>query len=72
VPGVELQDPKDHDNDSQPTPMPAAHTGTLYQLSNSMREKTRELAATGLYVTVYDNININFRNPEQIIGHHGE
>jgi hypothetical protein len=33
-------------------------TGTLHQLSDSMREKARELASTGLYGTVYDNINI--------------
>jgi hypothetical protein len=47
-------------------------TGTLYQLSEYMRQETRKVAATGLFATVYDNININFRNPEEIIGRHGE
>lgn len=47
-------------------------TGTLNQLSKYMREETQILAATGLFVTVYDNININFPNPEEIIGRHGE
>ena len=47
------------------------HTGTLHQLSNSMRSRTREVAATGLFSVVYDNININFRNAEQIVGRHG-
>ena len=51
---------------------PKVPTGTLYQLSESMRQETREIAATGLFATVYDNININFRNPEEIIGRHGE
>jgi len=46
-------------------------TGTVYQLSDSMRSRARELAATGLFSVVYDNVNINFRNPEQIIGRHG-
>jgi hypothetical protein len=46
-------------------------TGTLHQLSDSMRSRTRELAATGLFSVVYDNININFRNAEQIVGRHG-
>ncbi|KIM41147.1 hypothetical protein M413DRAFT_72593 [Hebeloma cylindrosporum] len=49
---------------------PKVPTGTLYQLSASMREETRKIAATGLFATVYDNININFRNPEEIIGRH--
>ena len=51
---------------------PKVPTGTLYQLSESMRQETRKVAATGLFATVYDNININFRNPEEIIGRHGE
>lgn len=46
-------------------------TGTLHQLSESMREKTQELAATGLFGVVYDNINIDLRNAEQIVGRHG-
>ena len=51
---------------------PKVPTDTLYQLSESMRQETREIAATGLFATVYDNININFCNPEEIIGRHGE
>jgi hypothetical protein len=51
---------------------PKVPTGTLYQLSEHMRQETQKVAATGLFVTVYDNININFPNPEEIIGRHGE
>ena len=46
-------------------------TGTLHQLSESMREKTQDIAATGLFGVVYDNINIDLRNAEQIVGRHG-
>ena len=46
-------------------------TGTLHQLSDSMRSHTRSMAATGLFSVVYDNVNINFRNAEQIVGRHG-
>lgn len=46
-------------------------TGTLHQLSDSMRSQARELAATGLFSVVYDNINLHFGSPEQIIGRHG-
>ena len=46
-------------------------TGTLHQLSESMRTQAREIAATGLYLVVYDNINIQLRTAEQIIGRHG-
>ena len=46
-------------------------TGTLLQLSESMREKTQEIAATGLFGVVYDNINIDLRNAEEIVGRHG-
>jgi len=47
------------------------YTGTLHHLSDSLRSQTRDIAATGLYSTVYDNINMMFRNAEQIIGRHG-
>ena len=47
------------------------YSGTLRQLSDSMRARARQIAATGLYSIVYDNINIMFRSPEQIIGRHG-
>jgi hypothetical protein len=56
----------------QDSEAPKVPTGTLYQLSESMQQETREIAATGLFATVYDNININFRNPEEILGRHGE
>jgi hypothetical protein len=46
-------------------------SGTLHQLSDSMRIEARQIAATGLFSVVYDNININMRSPEQIIGRHG-
>lgn len=47
------------------------YTGTLQQLSESMRARTRLIAKHGLYSTVYDNINMMFRNAEQLIGRHG-
>ena len=47
------------------------YTGTLHHLSDSLRRRMRNIAATGLYSTVYDNINMMFRNAEQIIGRHG-
>jgi hypothetical protein len=46
-------------------------TGTLHQLSESMRTQARQIAATGVYLVVYDNINIQLRTAEQIIGRHG-
>lgn len=53
-------------------PVPCTqYSGTLRQLSDSMRARARVIAATGLYSTVYDNINMMFRNSEQIIGRHG-
>lgn len=53
-------------------PVPCSqYSGTLRQLSDSMRARARVIAATGLYSTVYDNINMMFRNAEQIIGRHG-
>ncbi|KAK6972268.1 hypothetical protein R3P38DRAFT_2812403 [Favolaschia claudopus] len=42
--------------------------GTLRQLSNSMRDMARAVAATGLYAASYDNINMVFRAAEQILG----
>lgn len=42
--------------------------GTLKRLSDAMRGAYRVLAETGLYGTVYDNINFMDRNAEQIIG----
>ena len=46
-------------------------TGTLHQLSKSMHTQARQIAATGLYLVVYDNINIQLWTAEQIIGCHG-
>ncbi|KZP08017.1 hypothetical protein FIBSPDRAFT_914360 [Athelia psychrophila] len=49
----------------QPKPWDA---GTLRVLSNCMRTIARSVAATGLFGTVYDNINMVFRTAEQVIG----
>ena len=56
--------------DLEPDPS-NCYTGTLRQLSGSMRARARVIAATGLFSTVYDNINMMFRSAEQIIGRHG-
>ncbi|KAG6916062.1 hypothetical protein DXG01_008587 [Tephrocybe rancida] len=53
-----------------PATAPIQRTGTLRQLSGSMRDMARAIASTGLYGVVYDNINIMFRNSEQVIGRH--
>ncbi|KAF8177453.1 hypothetical protein BJ912DRAFT_856950 [Pholiota molesta] len=45
-------------------------SGTLHQLSDSMRREAHQIATTGLFCVVYDNININVRSAEQIIGRH--
>ena len=45
--------------------------GVLYQLSDSLLAKIRSIASTGLYSIVYDNINMMFRSPEQIVVRHG-
>ncbi|KAK7021950.1 hypothetical protein VNI00_017129 [Paramarasmius palmivorus] len=44
--------------------------GTLRQLSTSCRGVTRSVTSVGLYGTVWDNINMNYVNAEQIIGRH--
>lgn len=46
--------------------------GTLRVLSNSMRDMARGVAATGLFASVYDNINMVFKASEQIMGRTGE
>ena len=48
----------------------SSFTGTLHQLSESLRTNIRSIASTGLYSIVYDNINMMFCNAEQIVGHH--
>ncbi|KAH9039679.1 hypothetical protein EDB84DRAFT_1477500, partial [Lactarius hengduanensis] len=45
--------------------------GTLEALSESMRKLTREVAASDLYVLVYDNINMLWKVAEQILGRTG-
>ncbi|KAH9033154.1 hypothetical protein EDB83DRAFT_2229397, partial [Lactarius deliciosus] len=45
------------------------HLGTLEALSESMRKVAREVAASGLYVLMYDNINMVWKAAEQILGH---
>ncbi|KAH9017801.1 hypothetical protein EDB84DRAFT_1520840 [Lactarius hengduanensis] len=42
--------------------------GTLEALSESMRKVACEVAASGLYVLVYDNINMVWKVAEQILG----
>jgi hypothetical protein len=51
---------------------PPQYTGTLRQLSQSMRANARSIAANMPYSVVYDNINMMFRNSEQIVGRHGK
>jgi hypothetical protein len=41
-------------------------------LSDAMRDMAHSIAATGLFATSYDNINMVFRAAEQIIGCTGE
>lgn len=45
--------------------------GSLRQLSDSMVDMAQAIAATGLYGTSYDNINMVFRVAEQILGRTG-
>ncbi|KAF8075810.1 hypothetical protein FPV67DRAFT_1711092 [Lyophyllum atratum] len=68
-----LETPEHAPTDEAPEAAAAApprRTGTLHQLSGAMRDMARATAATGLYGLVYDNINIMFRNAEQIVGRH--
>ena len=46
--------------------------GTLEFLSESMWEVARHIAATGMFLTVYDNINMVWKVAEQIVGRTGE
>lgn len=45
--------------------------GSLRQLSLSMVDMARGIAATGLFATSYDNINMVFHAAEQIVGRTG-
>ncbi|KAF8189330.1 hypothetical protein BJ912DRAFT_967209 [Pholiota molesta] len=40
------------------------------RMEHSMRKDARDIAASGLFATVYDNINMNMNNAEQILGRH--
>jgi len=55
----------------EPEQIPCQRTGTLHQLSDAMRAEAWEIAKTGLFGTVYDNINMNLRSAEQVVGRHG-
>lgn len=46
--------------------------GTLDYLSESMRKLARMVAASMLFLTVYDNINMMWKVAEQIVGRTGE
>ncbi|KII93222.1 hypothetical protein PLICRDRAFT_100248 [Plicaturopsis crispa FD-325 SS-3] len=59
--------PSGSDRSRSPSPVPGP-TGTLRTLSESMMVSARSVAATGLYATVYDNINMVFHAAEQIMG----
>lgn len=52
-------------------PHASQHARTLDQLSESVREESRQLAATGIYGSMYDNVNFAFNTGEQILGRHG-
>lgn len=56
---------------SELPPTVLLRTGTLHQFSDSMRKDAQDIAASGLFATVYDNINMNMNNAEQILGRHG-
>ncbi|TFK58861.1 hypothetical protein BDN72DRAFT_806316 [Pluteus cervinus] len=61
------------DGSKQPTdlpPDPYRYTGTIRQLAVSMQQKAQELAATFVYGSVYDNINIQVQVPEQTVLNH--
>ncbi|KAI0054708.1 hypothetical protein BV25DRAFT_1903821 [Artomyces pyxidatus] len=45
--------------------------GTLERLSLSMRKVTQEIAADDEVMVVYDNINMQWKSPEQVIGRTG-
>jgi len=46
--------------------------GTLYELSQACRKMAWRVASMGLFVSVYDNINLMFRVAEQILGRTSE
>lgn len=62
-PPVTLSPPK------KPAPRRA---GTLRTLSFNMRALARTVASTGLFASIYDNINMVFRAAEQIMSRSGQ
>lgn len=50
---------------------PCKTPGTLKQLSDAMRQKARDVVASGLFGVVYDNINFMSWTAEQIVGRTG-
>jgi hypothetical protein len=44
--------------------------GTLRRLSALMQDTAWDIASTGLYGIVYNNINMNFWVAEQVVGSH--
>ncbi|KAH7903997.1 hypothetical protein BJ138DRAFT_1138637 [Hygrophoropsis aurantiaca] len=66
----QMQDPPDISTSAAHPSLPPVYwkPGTLPLLSDAMRNAARTVAATGLFGTVYDNINMMFRIAEQIVG----
>lgn len=58
-------------NAATTTKRPRKTPGTLKQLSDAMRQKARDVAASGIFGVVYDNINFMSRTAEQIVGRTG-
>ncbi|KAF8157862.1 hypothetical protein B0H34DRAFT_640239, partial [Crassisporium funariophilum] len=53
---------------NEPVPTRKRTLGTLYLLSQACMGTARKVAASGLFVVVYDNINMMVRIAEQILG----
>ena len=53
-------------------PVHRARIGTLERLSISMRQQIRSVAASQTFGIVYDNINMQWKVPGQIIGRTGK
>ncbi|TFK65150.1 hypothetical protein BDN72DRAFT_962706 [Pluteus cervinus] len=68
--GQACDEPSDNEQKLPPRPDAYQYTGTLRQLSESCRQGAQGLAAKILYGSVYDNINIGFRAPEQTVMNH--
>lgn len=77
--GISAEESSSNDTDlDEDSPMPKGPkkheraVGTLAQLSDACRQTARDVAQSGLFVTVYDNINMMFRVAEQILGRKSE